>query len=100
MSSSERDGWPSGGIASARAGRVLASLSEFLKAIREVQAGPADSAGLCDFMAGTPQEIAPRKYVDALKRWAEPQGADWFGYKMAHRPAQEAAAAGLAKELD
>jgi aspartate aminotransferase len=54
---------------------------------------------MCDFAAGTPQEMASRQYVDALKRSAEPLSADWYGYKMAHGPAQQAAAAGLSAEL-
>ena len=53
----------------------------------------------CDFAAGNPQELASREYVDVLKRWAEPLGPDWYGYKMAHWPAQQAAAAGLGAEL-
>jgi hypothetical protein len=84
---------------------VVASLSDFMKAVAEMKAvGELESArahaeGLCDFMAGNPQETASRQYVDALKRWAEPLSTDWYGYKMAHRPAQQAAAAGLSAEL-
>ena len=70
-----------------------------MKAVRDAQSAHAQSTGSCDFLAGTPQEIASRQYVDALKRWAEPRSTDWYGYKMAHRPAQQAAAKGLSAEL-
>lgn len=83
----------------ARVDRVVASLSEFIKAVEEVESVRAHAEGVCDFTAGTPQEIASRRYVDALMRWTEPRSTDWFGYKGAHRPAQEAAAASLSAEL-
>jgi aspartate aminotransferase len=88
-----------GGVVAARVDRIVDSLSEFMKAIGDAELARADPEGLCNFMAGNPQEIAPRQYVDTLKRWAEPQDKDWYGYKMAHRPAQKAAAEGLSKEL-
>jgi aspartate aminotransferase len=53
----------------------------------------------CNFVAGNPQEIASREYVETLQRWAEPKDKDWYGYKMGHPPAQRAAAQGLQKEL-
>jgi aspartate aminotransferase len=86
-------------IVATRVDRVVASLSDFMKAVEEVESARVHAEGLCDFMAGNPQEIASRQYVDALKRWAEPLSTDWFGYKMAHRPARQAAAAGLSAEL-
>jgi aspartate aminotransferase len=89
----------SGGAVAARVDRIVAALSEFMKAIDDPERARADPGELCDFRAGNPQEIAPRPYVDSLKRWAEPADKDWYGYKMAHRPAQEAAAEGLSAEL-
>ena len=86
-------------IVATRVERVLDSVSEFMKVVREVEAARAHAGELCDFAAGNPQELASREYVDALKRWAEPRTTDWYGYKSAHRPAQEAAAAGLTTEL-
>jgi aspartate aminotransferase len=86
-------------IVGSRVDRVLASLSDFLKTVREVESTRAHAGELCDFTAGNPQELAPRQYVAALQRWAEPLSTDWFGYKTAHRPAQQAAAAGLGAEL-
>jgi aspartate aminotransferase len=96
---SDRDNRMTVGIVATRADRAVASLSEFMKTIEAVESARAHAAGLCDFIAGNPQEIASRDYVDALKRWAEPRTTDWYGYKMAHRPAQQAAAAGLSAEL-
>jgi aspartate aminotransferase len=89
----------SGAMVAGRVDRVVASLRGFMQTVAEVESARAHAEDLCDFTAGTPQEIASRGYVDALKRWAEPRSADWYGYKMAHRPAQQAAAAGLGAEL-
>jgi aspartate aminotransferase len=97
--SPEQDNRVSAGVVAARVDRVVASLSEFMKAIEAAEFAQADPEGLCNFMAGNPQEIASRDYVETLKRWAEPMSKDWYGYKMAHRPAQKAAAEGLSKEL-
>ena len=83
----------------ARVERALASLAGFMTLVGEVEAARAQMAAPCDLGAGTPQDIAPRAYVDALQRAAEPLSADWYGYKMAHRPARQAAAAGLSAEL-
>jgi aspartate aminotransferase len=53
----------------------------------------------CDFLAGNPQEPAPRPYVETLQRWAEPKDKYWYAYKGMDRAAQVAAAAGLSAEL-
>ena len=84
-----------GSAVSPRVDRVAAALRDFMEIVTEVESARAHAGSLCDFAAGTPQEIVSREYVDALKRSAEPLSADWYGYKFAHRPAQEAAAAGL-----
>jgi aspartate aminotransferase len=89
----------SGAVVATRVDRVMTSLAEFMKVVGEVESACALAKDVCDFAAGTPQEIASRQYVDALQRAAEPLSPDWFGYKMAHRPAQQAAAAGLSAEL-
>jgi aspartate aminotransferase len=70
-----------------------------MKAISEPVLDMREMEDAGNFVAGNPQEIASREYVDVLKRWAEPLDKDWYGYKMSHRPAQEAAAEGLSKEL-
>jgi aspartate aminotransferase len=79
---------------------IIQSMSGFLAAIMDPEMGrhAADPAA-SNFIAGNPQELASRKYVQALQRWAEPNDKDWFGYKMPHRPALAAAAEGLSKEL-
>ena len=86
-------------MVAARVDRILGTLSEFLKAISGPELERAAREGACDFLAGNPQEITPDPYVAALKRWAEPLDKDWYGYKMAHPPALEAAARGLTEEL-
>lgn len=74
-------------------------MSEFVKVISEEDLDLQDLDEYCNFFAGNPQEMASREYVEVLQRWAEPLDKDWYGYKMSHRPAQEAAAEGLSKEL-
>ncbi|MDQ4149539.1 MAG: aminotransferase class I/II-fold pyridoxal phosphate-dependent enzyme [Actinomycetota bacterium] len=83
-----------------RAEAILSSVRGFISAISDPETGAAlGDPYACDFVAGNPQEIAPRGYVDVLLRWTEPQDKSWFGYKGAHRPAQVAAAEALSKEL-
>jgi aspartate aminotransferase len=53
----------------------------------------------CDFLVGNPQEMAPKEYVDALRRWAEPKSPAWFAYKNSEPEAREAAAASLRERL-
>ncbi|HJU57924.1 MAG TPA: aminotransferase class I/II-fold pyridoxal phosphate-dependent enzyme [Actinomycetota bacterium] len=55
---------------------------------------PADP-GVCDFVAGNPQEMVLPEYVESLQRWTVPQDKDWYAYKFNEPYAQEAAAAGL-----
>ena len=74
-------------------------MSEFMKAISEPVLDMQEMEDACNFVAGNPQEIASPEYVEVLQRWAEPLDKDWYGYKMSHRPAQEAAAEGLSSEL-
>jgi aspartate aminotransferase len=49
----------------------------------------------CDFMFGNPHDVAPRDYVDALVRAAEPTGAAHYAYTMDLPEATRAVAAGL-----
>jgi aspartate aminotransferase len=99
MRSSSQDIRVSSAVVAARVDRVVASLRDFMSVVAEVESARAQAEDLCDFAAGSPQEMASRPYVDALQRSAEPRSPDWYGYKMAHRPAQQAAAAGLSAEL-
>jgi aspartate aminotransferase len=74
-------------------------MGEFMKAISEPVLDMRELEDACNFVAGNPQEIASPEYVEVLQRWAEPLDKDWYGYKMSHLPAQEAAAEGLSREL-
>lgn len=79
---------------------IIQSMSGFLAAIMDPEtARHAGDPAASNFIAGNPQELASREYVQALQRWAEPNDKDWFGYKMPHPPALAAAAEGLSKEL-
>lgn len=87
------------GVVSARIDAVVESMSEFMKAISDPDLAIQGQDDSCNFVAGNPQEIASPEYVEVLQRWAEPLDKDWYGYKMSHRPAQEAAAEGLSREV-
>ena len=87
-------------VVASRVGSILESMGDFLAAMTDPAFSRAASdPEACNFVAGNPQELASRQYVETLQRWAEPQDKDWFGYKMGHRPAQVAAAQGLEREL-
>jgi aspartate aminotransferase len=80
--------------------RIMESIESFIAAVSDYEPdGAAVDPDLCDFLAGNPQEIASDRYVETLKRWAQPADKEWFAYKMGHRPAQIAAAKGLEGEL-
>jgi len=84
------------GALSRRTERVINAVTPFISGMRRFGAMGPDAS---DFLAGNPQEIASREYVETLQGWLEPRDKRWFAYNMAHRPAQEAAAAGLGAEL-
>ena len=87
-------------VVASRVDGILESMGGFLAAMADPTFGRAAAdPEACNFVAGNPQELASRQYVETLQRWTEPQDKDWFGYKMGHRPAQVAAAKGLEKEL-
>jgi aspartate aminotransferase len=87
-------------VVASRVDGIRASMDEFLAAMADPDFGRAAlDPEACNFVAGNPQEVASRRYVETLQHWAEPQDKDWFGYKLGHRPAQVAAAQGLEKEL-
>ncbi|MGH2617211.1 MAG: aminotransferase class I/II-fold pyridoxal phosphate-dependent enzyme, partial [Thermomicrobiales bacterium] len=56
-----------------------------------------DEPGMLDFTVGDPREMPPDEYVAALREAAIPQNPGWFAYTWYERPAQEAAAASLAR---
>jgi aspartate aminotransferase len=87
-------------VVSSRVSDIAQSMAGFMESISDPEARLATmDPEASNFVAGNPQEIASRDYVETLKRWAEPQDKDWYGYKMAHPPAQRAAAEGLKQEL-
>jgi aspartate aminotransferase len=55
----------------------------------------AGEPGISDFVAGNPQEMAVPAFVDALKKWVEPQDKNWFAYKGSEPVATRAVAATL-----
>ncbi|GAC1581847.1 MAG: pyridoxal phosphate-dependent aminotransferase [Candidatus Dormibacteria bacterium] len=81
---------------SRRTQRIIDTLHPFMEGMLGAD---VNRPGVCDFMAGNPQEVAGRPYVETLKKWLEPKSKRWFAYGTNTRPAQEAAAAGLSKEL-
>jgi aspartate aminotransferase len=85
---------------SRRIGALLPTMSAFYAAVTNPALNAARRrADVCDFFAGNPQEMPLPEYVTTLHRWIEPQDKDWFGYKLADRRAQEAAATSLSAEL-
>ena len=87
-------------VTARRVGQIMQSMAPFVSAmvgpdVNRLSADPETA----NFMAGNPQELASPEYVETLRRWLQPEDKNWFGYKMAHRPAQEAAAEGLSHEL-
>jgi aspartate aminotransferase len=79
---------------------MLSTMAPFVAAVMNPVLNAArQRPDASDFLAGNPQEMPLPEYVAALHRWIEPQDKDWFGYKMADRRAQEAAAASLSAEL-
>ena len=55
----------------------------------------ASQPGICDFTFGNPHEPPLPGLVAALRRWAVPEGADWFAYPFNLPEAQETIAASL-----
>ena len=80
-------------------GMLYEAMRPFLELVAQ-QGAYTRTAESADFMAGNPQELAMPPFVAALTRWSVPQDKDWYAYKMMHRPAQTAAAAGLSRRLN
>ncbi len=55
--------------------------------------------GICDFVAGNPQDMALPEYVEAIRRASIPQNPNWFAYKANEPVAREVAAASLSDRL-
>jgi aspartate aminotransferase len=89
--------WP----ASARSAAILEAVGPFLETIQHpILSQVVTDPGTCNFLAGNPQELASKEYVDVLQRWAVPADKNWFGYKGPDETAKRAAAEGLSAELD
>ena len=87
--------------ASARSAAVLRAVEAFREAIQHPALSRlATDPGACNFLAGNPQELASKEYVELLQRWAVPADKSWFGYKGPDETAMRAAAEGLSAELD
>jgi aspartate aminotransferase len=59
----------------------------------------AGDPGICDFVAGNPQEMALPEFVAALRKWIEPQDKNWFAYKRSEPAACEAVAGTLRRVI-
>ncbi|MBW3614771.1 MAG: aminotransferase class I/II-fold pyridoxal phosphate-dependent enzyme [Actinobacteria bacterium] len=60
----------------------------------------AGSDGICDFVAGNPQDMPLPAYVEAIREASIPRSASWFAYKGNEAPARDAAAESLRQRLD
>ena len=58
------------------------------------------SPGICDFVAGNPQDMALQEYVDAIRRASIPRDPTWFAYKGNEPVAREVVAESLRARLD
>ena len=56
-----------------------------------------EEPGVLDFTVGDPREMPAAAYVEALREAAIPRNPAWFAYKFSDEPAQQAAAASLAR---
>ncbi|HEY8739794.1 MAG TPA: aminotransferase class I/II-fold pyridoxal phosphate-dependent enzyme [Candidatus Dormibacteraeota bacterium] len=81
---------------SRRTQRIVQTLGPFIEGMLGAR---TDNPDVADFLAGNPQEIASREYVETLQKWLEPRDQRWFAYGTPTRPSQEAAAKGLSAEL-
>lgn len=55
--------------------------------------------GICDFVAGNPQEMPLPEIAETIQRWSVPRDKAWFAYTLDHPAAQEAAAAALRRRV-
>ena len=55
--------------------------------------------GICDFVAGNPQDMALPEYVKAIRKASVPQDPHWFAYKSNEPVAREVATASLRERL-
>lgn len=55
--------------------------------------------GICDFVAGNPQDMALPEYVEAIRKASLPRDPTWFAYKSNEQVAREVAARSLRDRL-
>lgn len=56
-----------------------------------------DEADIADFVLGNPHEMPMQGFVDAMRKWSQPQNKDWFAYKDYIPSAQKTVAASLSE---
>lgn len=81
-----------------RAVRAKSSVDRVTEFFARIQA-VAQSPDALDFTFGNPHEMALPGLTDAMRAQLEPRSVDWYAYKSNERPAQEAVARGLHREL-
>jgi aspartate aminotransferase len=75
---------------------LLATVSPFLNFYTHSEwLRRRDEPGIADFVLGNPHEMPLPGFVDAMKKWSEPEHKDWFAYKDYIPSAQEKIAASL-----
>ena len=83
---------------SQRAVRAKSSIDRVTAFFSSIQAAAHDPDAL-DFTFGNPHEFALAGLTDAMRAQLEPRSVDWYAYKSNERPAQEAVADGLRREI-
>src|SRR5690242_19313009 len=64
-----------------------------------MQPGDLEHPEACDFLAGNPQELASRAYVEAVQRAAVPDSPSYYSYGPPWQPAVRVVTAALAERL-
>lgn len=78
--------------------RALAPFLEFLTTSPSIKRAGAE--GICDFVAGNPQDMPLPAYVEAIREASVPRNPSWFAYKGNEPLACEVAARSLRDRLD
>ena len=79
---------------------VFAASKPFVEFLTQSKwASRMGNEGICDFVVGTPHEMALPAYVEAIKKASEPLNHGWFGYKVNEPSARRTAAEALRKRV-
>ena len=71
-----------GELVSRRTAELFGAVAPVMRFLTESRyARRSADPGICDFVAGNPQELPMSSYVEALRRAAEPRHKGWFGYE-------------------